>query len=119
MGAADGTGVVTAPSGAGGGAEADVAEDRQVQPSQISFDLGNVARRFGDDPMEATVTVGGKLAADRQIGFGDPARISVLDADGHVVAEMDVTCVQVTFKRHEPKDGPPWTERVHHLKAER
>lgn len=82
---------------------------------QLSFDVG------GDhgQPEVATFRVSGALATSiRELEKGEDVRISIIDADGQVVAAGEGYVRGVGFREHRPKDGPSWTERTHAIKLE-
>jgi hypothetical protein len=84
--------------------------------STLSYDVG------GDEQLapllSASFGVSGKIICFKELSKGTQVHVSIVDADGQVVAAGEGHVRSVGFQEHRPANGPAHTERLHKIKLD-
>ena len=86
--------------------------EQHQRSEQLTLDVG------GEPPSVASFKISGRLACFGELPKGADVRVSIIDADGEIVASGEGFVRSIGFQLHKPKGGPDWTERVHGVKLE-
>ncbi len=76
----------------------------------LTYGVGGKQRR---PPELSTFRIPGLSTVRRELKQDDPVIVHLVDPDGEVVVSTQGRVTGVAFKKHFPRNGRPWVERIH------